>query len=889
MEEASLAQLPNDLLLVLVDFLTDASINALTQTCRRFHNTLDHALYLRNARERNSSALQWAAAAGQMSTLKKALVAGGNPNAKRQYPSNPHPDHYHRDLYDTEPLESVPYTTPLSSAASIGRLDIASALVDAGSSVYVDPQDHHDMAPLIAAIEHRNLEMTKFLISSGNIDVDSYIYLKRPLNLLSLAVTNEAIEVAHYLLATMKNPDGPCWRFSTPILAAVTASKNRVLPILLKSKKLDPNRHDSSGFNALMIAAKSLGQDESSVRSLLDSGKISINAVNNDGQTAISLAAASGNREIVRMLLEMPNIDPNRADNSGLQPVAYALQRGKIEVMEMLMASDKVNADTGVLFRLACEHTNTNVLKTLLGLDKAEWSTTDANGSSWLHTAASHGRTDIVKILLHQKHADINQQRPDGATPLICAVRWKKRATITVLLKAGADVNLTTTNGRSALFYATESSSEALTQELLRRGARVDSVTDMGDTALHQACKNGMTKVVQVLLDHGADPVLRAHDGSTPLHAACQARWEQTVQLLLSYIPRSHPILTTGRTPLHDSCRAGHTGISKQLVEHGADPLARLADGSTPLEYACNGFPLIAKMLLEKGADPHQRNSFGVRLLYQACTRSTPKVAALLLQHGADPNAVENGGNTPFLEACRQGGVSLIRTLLKYGGDVTAATPDGTTGLHEICRFGFGVDQTAVLKLMIEKGADVNARTEQGFTPLHVTCKHRGMEMVPILVEAGADTMAEYVDPSTQRRLTPIHMACCFPPKLTDLAALLENNKAPLADIWASGWSPLHEAATAAHSTAVELLLKHDLNPMAIAENGRTPLHQLFTHPHLDQFRHQKAAREIIEALMDTGKMDINHRDNDGKTALGLAGDAPHALRVIMVRYGAKE
>ncbi|KAJ6789054.1 hypothetical protein PWT90_08315 [Aphanocladium album] len=890
MAEPSLAQLPNDLVLVLADVLTEASMNALTQTCRRFHDALAHALYVRNARERNSSALQWAAAEGHMSTLKKALAAGGDPNAKRPDHDNFHPGNHTYRYYDSAPLRDVPFTTPIASAAKIGRLDIASVLIEAGALVYVEPQGRLDMAPIMVAMEDDNLEMMKLFLSAGKIDVDNYIYFNRRLNLLSLAVTSGADEIARYLLAKMRNPDASCSRFSTPILAAAQGPTSNILPVLLNSKGLDPNKTDGDGRTPLMLAAQSPSQNEAPVRFLLDSPKVNINAIDNNGQTAISLAAEAGNTEIVRMLLSMPNIDPNLADSDGLQPVAHALRRGKMPLMYMLMASDKVKFDAGVLFRIACEYASSDVIKRLLARDTSEWTSTDRNGSSWLHTAATYGRTDNVKIILNKKQADINQQRLDGATPLVCAVRARRRATTTVLLRAGADVNLATRDGRSPLFYSTESSSEALTQELLKRGAKVDAVTNTGETALHRACRTGGLKVIQLLLDHGADPVLRAHDGRTPLHEACSARWEQTVQLLLSYIPPSHPILTTGRTPLHDSCRAGHTGISKQLVEHGADPLARLDDGSTPLEYACNGFPLIAKMLLEKGADPHQRNSAGVRLLYQACTRSTPKVAALLLQHGADPNAVEIGGNTPFLEACRQGGEALIRTLLKYGGDVMSTKPDGTTCLHELCHSSLVVDQTTVMRLMIDKGADVNARTEQGLTPLHVACRHYGTRTIPLLVAAGADTLAEYVDPSTERRLTPIHMACRFPPKTENVGTLLGLMDSPLADVWASGWTPLHEAATATDPEGVDLLLKHGLNPMALAENGRTPLHQLFdTTRNLIQLPHEPGAREIFFSLMATGKMDINHRDNDGKTALGLAADAPRDLRVAMIQHGAKE
>lgn len=887
MTQASLAQLPNDLLLVLADFLPDASINALTQTTRRFLQTLEHVLYVRNVRERNSSALPWAAGVGLLSTVKKALAAGADPNSRRSWSgSNPYAANGLVDMYHSIPLDNTPYTNPLASAALLGRLDVVSTLIDAGASVNSDPQDSHDIAPLLAAIEGGHLETMKLLIRSGGIDIDHYISSRYRWNLLSIAVRKQAVEIARYLLATMKHPDAEFDLTGTPLTAAIKTRDIEMIKIILKSGRIDPDKADATGCTALMWAAGIPNTDATAVQLFLNTDGVKINAVNSSGRTAISLAAETSNTGAVDALLAMPGIDPTISDNSGKQPIEYALRNCYFPIVDRFMASESYKPDMGVLFRIACELDLTAFIKTLLNLNRDKKLASDASGNSWLHTAASFGRTEAVKLLLKRKDIDINQQSFYGATPLLCALDKRRRAVITVLLRAGADVNITSRDGRSALFYATESSSEALTEDLLQRGARVGAVTDTGDSALHQACKNGQTKVVQVLLDHGADPVLRAHDGRTPLHNACTGRWEQTVQLLLSRIPRSHAILTTGRTPLHDSCRAGHTGISKLLVEHGADPLARLDDGTTPLEYTCNGFPLIAQMLLEKGADPHQINSRGVTLLYQACRQNTPKVAALLLEHGADPNRVESGGNSPFIEACRQGSVALIRTLIKHGGDVTSARADGTTALHQICSLTGYVSQVSVVKLMIEKGADVNKRTQEGFTPLHWACR-RGRDLVPLLVATGADTMAEYVDPSTSRALTPVHMACSSRMDVSDIAMLLEKTDAPIVDIWASGWTPLHEAATATDAAAVELLLKHGLNPMAVAENGRTPLHQLFTFTNLRRAHHQKAAAQIISALMATGKMDINHKDDEGLTAFELAHDAPEVLRALMTKFGA--
>lgn len=880
-------KLPNEILLILLDFLTEAGLNALTQTCRRFHHSLEHSLYVRNARERNSSALQWAALYGVVDTVRKALAAGADPNSRREA-HNPDPDNFLDDIYRSAPLKGIkPHNSCIAAAAMIGSLDIVSLLMKAGAYAGGGPGG----SPLVAAVAHNQLESIKLLITSKDIDIDSDLYLRHDCNLLSIAVHRADVRVVCYLLALMKQPDAFTSRFSTPLIVAIERMRFELIPILLRSPKIDPNKVDRNGRTPFMWAVKGAVADSSAVELLLNDERVDVNAVDREGRTAIFSAAQDGNERMVRLLLATPKVDPNLADDAGIQPVARALQQGHKSVAEIFMASDRVKARMGTLFHYACQHAFTGMVKTLLKFNRAEQSTVEADGGTWLHSAAIFGRADAANVLLRHGHVDINSQRLDGATPLICATQMQRTSTITALLQAGADVNIPTTDGHSALFYASESKYEALTVELLKRGAKVGAVTDTGETALYHACATGRTKIAQVLLGHGADPLLRANNGRTPLHVACANRWKQTVEALLRVVPPSHSILSAGWTPLHDACQAGQAAIAKRLIELGADPLARHQTGATPLEYACNGHPLIVKMLLEKGANPQQMTTTGVSLLCHAARRNHPMVATLLLEHGADPNAVEIGGTTAFLEAARQKGGGSVLTLLKHGGDVTSVRQNGATALHGVCDAEYGYSGHEAIKALIEKGADINAQSIQGFTPLHVACMRERKEYIQQLIAYGADPLAEVGYAWMTRRRTALHVASHFPSSTENLEYLFDWAKfsVPIAGLWQSGWTPLHEAASVLNPGAVKILLKRGVNPMAIAENGQMALHQVFVDTQLHQPEFQKRAAEVIVALMETGKVDINYRDNKGKTTLRLAGTALGSLRTLLIKWGAKE
>ena len=91
-----------------------------------------------------------------------------------------------------------------------------------------------------------------------------------------------------------------------------------------------------------------------------------------------------------------------------------------------------------------------------------------------------------------------------------------------------------------------------------------------------------------------------------------------------------------------------------------------------------------------------------------------------------------------FLDECDKENpdFKLIRTILENGlVDVNAKDDIGWTGLHCAC-MNFSLD---LVKLLIEAGADVNAQTNEGDVPLLVAINHNSNRISKVLIEAGAD------------------------------------------------------------------------------------------------------------------------------------------------------
>jgi uncharacterized protein len=163
----------------------------------------------------------------------------------------------------------------------------------------------------------------------------------------------------------------------------------------------------------------------------------------------------------------------------------------------------------------------------------------------------------------------------------------------------------------------------------------------------------------------------------------------------------------------------------------------------------------------------------GSSVLLLAAYYGHPELADVFLQHGVKPDV---------FEASALGDLETVRRLV--GGDrslVNAFAADGFYPLGLAAFFG----HRAIVEFLLTNGADVSmaARNAQKVTALHGATARRDVEIVQMLLEAGADPNAR------QER----------------------------------GFVPLHDAAANGNAALVELLLKHGARTNADADDGKTP------------------------------------------------------------------
>jgi hypothetical protein len=161
-------------------------------------------------------------------------------------------------------------------------------------------------------------------------------------------------------------------------------------------------------------------------------------------------------------------------------------------------------------------------------------------------------------------------------------------------------------------------------------------------------------------------------------------------------------------------------------------------DGFTPLMMAAlRGHTGAIVGLLGRGVAVNTRAHDQTTALGFAASGAHSDVVALLLGAGANPNLASDDGTTPLMLACARptpAGRACVRALLAAGADVRVADDDGFTALS----YAVTWPQEEIVPDLLDVGADATVKTKKGETPMMLSLRERQLGVATLLLTSGA-------------------------------------------------------------------------------------------------------------------------------------------------------
>ncbi len=262
--------------------------------------------------------------------------------------------------------------------------------------------------------------------------------------------------------------------------------------------------------------------------------------------------------------------------------------------------------------------------------------------------------------------------------------------------------------------------------------AGLDVANDDGLTPLMYAVMAAGPEVMRVLLDAGADVNAANADGVTALHMAAYDLAK--TRLLLERGAKVDAATGAGDTALMIAAdRPGNVAVAALLLETGANPSAKPANGFTALlRSGVNGDLALMRLLIAKGAKVADNQELARSSAFGHC-RECVEIA---LAQGASPNGARQM-RTALQDAAGFGDLTVVKMLVEKGADVKAVDRRGYTALMRAA-ISYEPGAPAVVDYLLAQGADPKPKNDLGETGLSLALRFGETPIVAALRKAGA-------------------------------------------------------------------------------------------------------------------------------------------------------
>ena len=643
--------------------------------------------------------------------------------------------------------------TPLHAAALVDDADVAHFLLIKGAD---DTRVNSDGdTPLHAAIKNDNFGAVRVFAENG-----SGVFVRNADGKTALEAGLEKSDAYVAALITQntgreRDSDGNtivhyCVRMQNE--SAVRKCIKKGIPVSVQNNAgktpLDIALEDSGDEKSVAIAADLImaGAETNNVQFSYFQTAVSEHNFNyrfDDGQTPLHIAAIQHHKSIARYLLAN-GAHTSAQDITGATPLHEAVRYGDIDIAKALLESGAdVNAEDNLgktPVMLVIPEDKREAMYRILIEHAADVAKKDAYGDTVLHTATMTSLTPSILELLVAGGADVNARNKDGVSPLLIAVQKRNFAHVKFYAERGADINSADKAGDTPLTLALKDGQAML--EMLVNRTNALSHDSNGNTPLHTAViVNASIEQIRYLISLTDDINARNSDGNNALYLAVERNNKNIGELLLA---KNADIFSTNNandSPLHLALKKG--GDTQGWLITSRTISATDGSGNTALHYAVEwGLKKAALSLIEKGANPEAKNANGETPLFSAAKTKDPAMIALIVKGGSSIKARDNFGSSPLHTAVRWDADASVRELVQLGIDVNAQNVAGKSALSEAVLAG----KLSTAKLLIDSGADINASDNTGRTILIDAIKGQNTGVISMLLSNKANPQIQEIN-----------------------------------------------------------------------------------------------------------------------------------------------
>ena len=653
------------------------------------------------------------------------------------------------DINETDPSGN----TPLHAAALVDDADVAHFLLIKGAD---DTRVNSDGdTPLHAAIKNDNFGAVRVFAENG-----SGVFVRNADGKTALEAGLEKSDAYVAALITQntgreRDSDGNtivhyCVRMQNE--SAVRECIKKGIPVSVQNNAgktpLDIALEDSGDEKSVAIAADLIMAGAETNDSQFSYFQTAVSEHNfnyrfDDGQTPLHIAAIQHHKSIARYLLAN-GAHTSAQDITGATPLHEAVRYGDIDIAKALLESGAdVNAEDNLgktPVMLVIPEDKREAMYRILIEHAADVAKKDAYGDTVLHTATMTSLTPSILELLVAGGADVNARNKDGVSPLLIAVQKRNFAHVKFYAERGADINSADKAGTTPLTLALKDGQAML--EMLVNRTNALSHDSNGNTPLHTAViVNASIEQIRYLISLTDDINARNSDGNNALYLAVERNNKKIGELLLA---KNADIFSTNNandSPLHLALKKG--GDTQGWLITSRTISATDGSGNTALHYAVEwGLKKASLSLIEKGANPEAKNANGETPLFSAAKTNDPAMTALIVKGGSSIKARDNFGSSPLHTAVRWDADASVRELVQLGIDVNAQNVAGKSALSEAVLAG----KLSTAKLLIDSGADINASDNTGRTILMDAIRSRNADVIAMLLSNKANPQIQEIN-----------------------------------------------------------------------------------------------------------------------------------------------